>query len=123
MIANFLLGLLCIFLGACTGSGAIAMKPSVDVEFVNRSTRDLRNAAVHFGEHVCEWGFVGKTNTKAYLFYPHPITAKADLHWDEEGKHRVEHLDLSKTYPPGGSGRLTFTVHDGRVEATFTPRS
>lgn len=43
--------------------------------------------------------------------------------WDEPGGHRVEKLDLRKIYPPGKSGRLTFTVHDDRVEAIFREKS
>lgn len=116
------LSLLCILLAACGSRGFVSV-PKVEVRIVNKSSYKLENTEAHFGEHRCGWGVVGKTFSAGYMFYPHPITAKAELHWDEEGKHRVEHLDLSKTYPPGGSGRLTFTVHDGRVEATFSPKS
>lgn len=114
-----LLWLICALLAACGGSGLAAMKPEIDVEIVNKSSRDLGNAEVRFGERVCGWGSVGKTFTKIYLFYPHPITAQAELHWYESGGHRLEKLDLSKTYPTGKSGRLTFTVYDGRVEVNF----
>lgn len=117
-----LLSVLCALLVAC-GSRGLGFVPKIEVEVVNRSSRDLENTEAHFGENRCRWGIVGKTFSAGYMFYPHPITAKAELHWDEAGKHRVEHLDLSKTYPPGGSGRLTFTVHDGRVEVTFQPQS
>jgi hypothetical protein len=120
---NLLTCLLCMLLSACGSRSLIASDATLDVDIVNRSSQRLQNAEVHFGEHRCRWGVVGKTFTAAYMFYPHPITAKAELHWDEEGKHRVEQLDLSKTYRPGSSGRLIFTVHDGRVEVSFIEKS
>jgi hypothetical protein len=123
MKLNALLGFFCLLLGACSGNGLAAVKPSVDVEIVNQSARDLQNAGARFGEHACEWGFVGKTFTKIYLFYPHPITAHAELQWDEPSGRRVEKLDLSKIYSRGKSGRLTFTVHDDRVEVNFREKS
>lgn len=123
MKANFMLPcLLCVLLAACGSSGLIFV-PKIDVDIVNRSSRGLDNAEVHFGDYRCRWGRVGKTFSAGYMYYPHPITPKAELHWDEDGKHRIELLDLSKIYPPGSSGRLTFTVYDGRVEATFRPQS
>jgi hypothetical protein len=116
-------GLLCILLVGCGSNGLAAMKPEVDAEFINKSSRDLHNTKVYFGERICEWGNVGKTFTAIYLYYPHPITARAELHWDESEGHRVEKLDLSKIYPAGKSGRLTFTVYDDRVEVTFREKS
>jgi hypothetical protein len=104
-------------------SGQAGVRPEVDVEIINRSSRDLENATARFGQHACGWGWVIRNATKGYGFYPHPITAEAKLHWDQEGKHRVETLDLRKTYPPGKSGRLTFTVYDDRVEVSFRERS
>ena len=64
MKLNALLGFFCLLLGACSGNGFAAVKPDVDVEIVNQSARDLQNAGARFGEHACEWGFVGKTFTK-----------------------------------------------------------
>lgn len=91
----------------------------MEVEIVNQSSHDLQNTLARFGGYDCEWGYVGKTFTKSYMFYPHPITAQAELQWDEEGKHCVEKIDLSKIHPAGKSGRLTFTVYYGRVEVSF----
>jgi len=122
-LSAMFVGLLCLLLVGC-GSGVLAaVKPEVDVEIVNKSSHDLENAKARFGDHACDWGWVIKTATKGYGFYPHPITARAELHWDESGGHRVEKLDLSKIYLPGKSGRLTFTVYDGRVEVTFREKS
>jgi hypothetical protein len=112
-------GLLYLLLVGCSSNGLAIVKPEVDVEIINRSSRDLENAKAQFGDHACEWGWVIKTATKGYGFYPHPITAEAELHWDEEGKHRVQKLDLRKIYLPGRSGRLTFMVYDDRVEVNF----
>jgi len=116
-------GLLCLLLAGCGSRGLAAVKPEVDVEIINKSSRDLENAKARFGDYACEWGWVIKTATKGYGFYPHPITAQTELDWDEGGKHRVEKLDLSKIYPPGKSGRLTFTVYDGRVEVSFREKT
>ena len=116
-------GLLCVLLVGCVSHLLAAVKPEVDVVIVNKSSRDLENAEAHFGDHTCRWGWVIKTATNGYGFYPHPITAQAELHWDESGGHRVENLDLSKIYLAGKSGRLTFTVYDGRVEVTFREKS
>lgn len=108
--------LLCVFLTAC-GTSGLASVLKVEVEIVNQSSRSLENTLARFGGYECKWGYVGKS--ASYMFYPHPITAQTELHWDDEGKHRMEKIDLSKIYPAGKSGRLTFTVFDGRVEATF----
>ncbi len=118
-----LIGCFCVLLAACSGRGLAAMKPEVDVEIVNQSSHSLENAKARFGDYACEWGWVAKSGTKGFGFYPHPITAETVLHWDEEGKHRVEKIDLLKIYPRGKSGRLTFTVYDGRVEARFREKS
>ena len=96
-------------------------RPDVDLEIVNRSTESLRNTTAHFDDSICEWGAVGKTFTAAYLFFPNPVSMDVELHWDESSGHRVEKIDLRKIYPAGKSGRLTFTVFDDRVEATFKP--
>ena len=119
MKRNTLIGLFCLLLGACSGIGLAAVKPVIEVEIVNQSSRDLQNAEARFGEHACKWGFVGMKFTKSYLFYPHRITGQATLQWDGPAGVRVEKLDLSKIYAPGKSGRLTFTVHDKRVEVSF----
>ncbi|MCF7689607.1 MAG: hypothetical protein K9M98_12600 [Cephaloticoccus sp.] len=116
---GLLAGFLCSLLSGCGGSGLVAMNPDIDIELINKSSKDLRNAEVHFGEKTCEWGNVGRTFTAIYLFYPHPITLHTELSWDEGGKHRAKKVDLSKIYPPGKSGQLTFTVYDDRVEVTF----
>jgi hypothetical protein len=115
--------LCCLVFGSCNGNGLASMKPAVDVEIVNKSTRDLRNSGVHFSQHVCELGNVGKTFTAIYLFYPKPITSPAELQWDESGGHRVEKFDLSKVYSRGKAGCLTFTVYDDHVEVSFQEKS
>ena len=105
-------------LAACGTGGLSLTRPTVDVNIVNLSSRDLSNAEVRFGEQVCQWGFVSRGSTAAYLFYPHPITAQAELHWVDIGP-RMQPMNLAKIYPRGKSGRLTFTVHNDRAEATF----
>ena len=115
--------LLCVLLTGCGSNGLAAMKPEVDVEIINQSSHNLENTQARFGGNVCAWGRLVKTASAGYGFYPHPITAQTELHWDEPGGHRVEKLDLRKIYPPGKSGRLTFTVYDGRVEVSFREKS
>lgn len=122
-LRTYIIGLSLLLLASCSQSRLALVKPDIDVEIVNVSSHDLSNAKVHFGENVCGWGWVGKAATKGFGFYPHPITAQAELHWDEAGRHRVEKLDLGKIYPPGRSGRLTFTVKDGGVAVSFQERS
>lgn len=95
------------------------MKTEVDVEIINRSSRDLKNARARFGDHDCLWGTVIKAATKGYGFYPHPITSTTELIWDEDGRQRLERIDLSHTYVSGKSGRLTFTIYDDRVDVSF----
>jgi len=119
MKLNALLGIYCLLLGSCSGGGLSVLKPAVDVEIVNQSTRDLQNAGVRFGEHTCEWGVVGQKMTKIYMLYPHPIPTHAELQWEEPKGRRVEKLDLSNVYRRGESGRLTFNVYDDRVEVSF----
>jgi hypothetical protein len=110
-----------IFIGMLFVAGCAAMesRPQVDVEIINKSSHDLENAQAVFGDFACKWGWVVKTTTAVYAFYPHPITASAELQWDEDGKHHVEKLDLRDCYKPGDAGRLTFTVLDGRTEVRF----
>lgn len=103
--------------GALPGS-----RPEVEVELYNRSSHELREARVIFGEFDCGWGLVGPTFSKSYLAFPHPITAEARLEWQEQGRTRSERLDLRAVYVAGQSGRLTFTVADGRVSVAFKPR-
>ena len=95
------------------------MKPAVEVEMVNELSGELENAEARFAEYVCKWGAVVKAASASYMYYPHPITAQAELHWDASGSHRTKKLDLSKVYGPGKSGCLTFTVYDDRVEVGF----
>ena len=105
------------------GCGSVARVPDVDVEIVNRSSRDLKNAEAKFGEHVCQWGIVGRTFSAGYVLYPHPITEAAELRWWEEGRgQRSEKIDLRSVYPKGSAGRLTFSVSDEGVNANFTPK-
>jgi hypothetical protein len=116
---HLLAGLLCLLLAGCGANGFTLARADVEVAIENKSSHDLENAEAIFGEYTCEAGIVGKTFTAIYLSYPHPITADTELHWNEGAKHRVERIDLRKIYPSGKSGRLTFTVYDGRVETSF----
>lgn len=115
--------LICVLLTGCSSSGFAAVRPKVEVEIINKSARDMENAHATFGEYVCKWGSVIKSTSKGYMYYPHPITVESELHWDEDGKHRMEKLDLRKIYQRGKSGRLSFTVYDGRVGVSFIERS
>jgi hypothetical protein len=99
------------------------MKPAVEVEMVNESSGDLEYAEAQFGDYVCKWGFVMRATSASYMYYPHPITTQTELHWDAAGIHRTQKLDLSKVYPPGKSGRLTFTVYEDRVVVDFQEKS
>jgi hypothetical protein len=103
-----------------TGCMTMAGSPKVDVEIVNHSSHDFENAKADFGSFECKWGWVIKTTTAVYAFYPHPITAKAVLSWSEKerGPQSVE-LDLVDSYPQGAAGRLTFTVSDSGVKVGF----
>ena len=115
--------LLCLLFVGCSSHGPARIVSNVEVEIVNQSSWALENASVYFGKYDCKWGHVGKTFSASYMFYPHPITAKAELHWDEGGKHRTESLDLNQIYSVGKSGRLTFIVRDDRVEVQFHEKS
>lgn len=120
---SLLVGLYCLLLVACGSHGIAIMKPEVDVVIVNRSARLLENAEARFGEYACGWGLVVPGATKGFGFYPHPITAETELHWYVGGIHRVEKIKLSKIFPKGKSGRLTFAVYDDRVEVSFRDKS
>jgi hypothetical protein len=109
-------------LASCRNNLFVDVKPEVDVQIVNRSSHSLQNAVAQFGDHVCEWGNVGKTFSAGYGFFPHPITLQTELRWDEDGESTTKKLDLTGIYIPGKSGRLTFTVEDGGVTAGFLPR-
>jgi hypothetical protein len=94
--------------------------PDVEVEIVNKSSRDLKDAEVVFGEYVCHWGIAVRTASKSYMYYPHPITTDAVLRWQEEERdQRTERLDLRQIYPARAVGRLTFVVLDEGAKASF----
>jgi hypothetical protein len=118
-LTPLMIGCFVVLLAACGCNGLAATGPVVEVEMYNQSSRDLENAEARFGEHICRWGWVVKTSSKSYMDYPHPVTPKVELHWDAEGTHRVEMLDLSKIYPRGKSGRLRFIVDNDRVSVIF----
>lgn len=109
--------LLIALLVGCGSSRLAVVNPKVDVEVVNQSARPLQNVLARFGDHECKWGNVGKS--ASYLFYPHPITAHAELHWDTQGQPKMQKFDLRKTYPPGKSGCLAFVIYDDRAEVSF----
>jgi hypothetical protein len=118
-LGSLVIGCLFVLVAACGNSGLVGVKPALEVEIVNQSSGDLENAEARFGDHVCRWGAVVKNASASYMYYPHPITTHAEVHWDAAGGHRIEKLDLSEIYPRGKSGRLTFAVYDDRVEVNF----
>jgi len=89
---------------------------------MNSTSRIFREAQVHFGSNVCEWGTVMPDGNKGYMYYPYPITPEAELRWEDDGGRQVRKVDLKKTYPTGKSGQLVFTVFDDRVEVKFTEK-
>ena len=82
--------LLALLLFSYGTKGIADMKAEIDVEVINRSSHDMDDVSAHFGEYTCGWGWVVRNSTKDYAFYPHPITFDSELHWNEEGKHRLE---------------------------------
>lgn len=117
---SYLLALLFIPLAAC---GMVLRKPAIEVTMINSTSRIFREARVHFGSNLCEWGTVVPTGNAGYMHYPHPITPEAELRWEEDGGRQVRKLDLKKIYPTGKSGQLVFTVFDDRVEVKFTEKT
>ncbi len=101
------------------GCQSIASKPEVNVSVENKSSRDIENVRARFGEYACSWGNVGRTFKAIYGLYPHPITAETELHWEVDGQSKIQKLDLREVYPPGKSGRLSFTVYDDSAEVSF----
>jgi len=97
-----------------------AIRPEVDVVAVNRSSQDLSNVKVQFGEYDCSWGTLIKGATKGYLYYPHPISGEAVFQWWQIDRGQCSQtIDLRTIYPSGASGRLTFTLFDNGVVADF----
>lgn len=104
------------FLIGCAGAAPGAV--STEVEVVNESAWNAREARVSFGAHECPWGVVSRGKSKSYLFFPHPITAEAVVAWDDDrGTHR-HRVDLTKVYQKK-PGRLTFALRDNEVAARF----
>lgn len=119
----FFVCVLCALLFSAASCQLPAMHPEVDVSIENRSSQDIENVRARFGDFACSWGNVGRTFKAIYGQYPHLITVETELHWDAGGAHRVQKLDLRGIYPTGKAGRLSFTVHDGRVEVTFREKN
>lgn len=112
--------LLCASIAVLWLGCAIAGRPGVEVEIVNRSARDLKDAEARFGDHVCRWGSVARKTSASYMYYPHPITSGVNLRWWEEGRgQRSEAIDLIGIYHQGRAGRLAFIVTDEGATATF----
>ena len=100
-------------------TGLALFRPKADVEIINKSSRNLSNAYVKFGDKVCKWGSVIVGASKGYLLFPHPITADAELHWSVDENQISKTIDLRAIYSGRQSGCLTFIVFDGRVDVTF----
>ena len=115
--------LLCVLLFSGTGCESMAGPLEVDVSIENKSSRDIENVRARFGDYACSWGKVGRTFKAIHGQYSHPITAETELHWDVEGRHKMQKFDLRKTYPPGKRGRLSFIVFDDRAEVSFSELS
>ena len=101
--------LVCVLLTACGGGELVSMSSKMDVEIINQSSRDLQNALARFGDYDCKLGYVGKTFTAGYGFFPHPITPDTELHWDEdEGQ-----AEIARPKGDGGHGRCKTRERQG----------
>jgi hypothetical protein len=116
---SLLSGVLCAFLLTNVSCQVMATRAVVDVSIENKSDRDIHNARARFGDFACSWGIVSSGAKKIYGNYPHPINVDAELHWEVDGQHKVQKLDLRRIYTRGKSGRLSFTIHDDRAEVSF----
>lgn len=94
-------------------------RPRVDIAFVNHSSADLEAVSARFGQHECGVGLLGRTFLKGFGDFGHPITNDVEVRWEVNRTLKVERLDLRKVYPPGRAGRLTFTITDKGVSASF----
>jgi hypothetical protein len=110
---------LCAFLAGLTACSTMSAEPKIDVAIENKSSKDVDNTRARFGQYECSWGFLSVDAKAINGQYPHPITAETELHWDMAGQQKEQKFDLSKVYPKGKSGRLTFTVFDDRAEVAF----
>ena len=112
--------LLVLPMGCVTGSIG---RPRVDIAFVNQSSTDLEAVSARFGQYECGGGYLGRTFLKGYGDFRHPITNDVEVRWEVNRTLKVERLDLRKVYPPGSAGRLTFTITDKGVSASFAVES
>jgi hypothetical protein len=111
---------LLLLIGCATGTSSTV---EMHVGIVNRSSKEIENPVVRFGANECRWDSLAKNSTRVKLFYRYPITGQAELQWDATGEHRSEKFDLSRTYPAGRPGQLTFTVYDERAEVKFKEKT
>ena len=112
--------LLALSMGCMTGSIA---RPRVDIAFVNQSSTDLEAVSARFGQHECGVGLLGRSFLKGYGDFRHPITNDVEVRWEVNRTLKVERLDLRNVYPPGRAGRLTFTITNIGVSASFAVES
>ena len=118
-----ILPILTFSLGALVGCfGGVQKSQGNEIEITNRSSSDLTDASVKFGDHTCRWGVVGRTFSASYLGYPFPITQDVELKWKSGGLQHEEKINLKGIYSSGQSGRLTFVVLDEGVRATFAEK-
>ena len=117
--------LVCLVFGialiGCTTHGLAALRPDVDVAILNRTSKPLEKAAVHFGKNYCAWGWVAVGGNAVYLLYPYPITENASLEWIHGDLKKSRQIDLKGIYPKGKNGRINFVVEDSTVTAVFIP--
>ena len=112
--------LLVLQMGCLTGEIG---RPRVDIAFVNHSSTDLKAVGARFGQYECGVGHLGRTFLAGYGDFRHPITNDVEVRWEAKGTLKGERLDLRKMYPHGRAGRLTFTITDKGVSASFAAES
>src|SRR5262245_17633604 len=83
----------------------------LEVTLANKTSQDIQDAAVHFGEFRCTKGIVGAGSSGTYLGWQLPVTTNAVVRWtDAHGTKKEQAVKLVGVYNPKVDGGLTFTV-------------
>ena len=92
----------------------------LEVEIANKTSSDVDQTGVYFGQHSCTSGVVGAGVSAGYLGWQKPVTTNAIVRWRDASKVKKEQIvSLLGVYNPKVDGALTFTIGVTNVTVEF----
>jgi len=92
----------------------------LEVVIANKTSSDVDETGVNFGERRCTAGIVGAGVSATYLGWRQPVTTNAIVRWRDAGKAKKEQtVTIVGVYHPKIDGALTFTIGPTNVTVEF----